>query len=156
MTFVLGIDPGISGAIAFIPVHDLTRVAVEDVPVAGGEINVPELANIIRTYRPMMAVIERAQAFRGQGVSSTFNYGRSYGDVRGVIGALDIQLHMVAPSTWKRHFKLSADKEQCRMYAIRMFPVVADHFKLKRHHGRAEAALIALYGTQVLASRVAA
>ena len=150
MTFVLGIDPGVSGAIAFLPLNDLTRVSVEDVPVAGGEINVPALANIIRTYRPALAVIEKAQSMPKQGVSSVFAYGRSYGDVRGIIGALDIPLHLVTPRVWKKAFGLSADKEQCRMFAIRMFPVVAEHFKLRRHHGRAEAALIALYGAQVL------
>ena len=149
--FVLGIDPGVSGAIAFLPLLTPDRVSVEDVPVAGGEINVPELANIIRTYRPSMAVIEKAQAFKGQGVSSTFNYGRSYGDVRGTVSALDIQLHFVSPRKWKTHFGLTSDKEECRLRAIRMFPAVADKFKLKRHHGRAESALIALYGCQVLA-----
>jgi crossover junction endodeoxyribonuclease RuvC len=132
-----------------------SRIAVDDVPVAGGEINVNELARIIRIHRPTLAVIERVSAMPGQGVVSMFNFGRSYGDVRGVIGAMDIPLHFVTPQKWKKHFGLSSDKDECRLRAIRLFPAVAESFKLKKHDGRAEAALIALYGAEVL-MRVAA
>jgi crossover junction endodeoxyribonuclease RuvC len=86
----------------------------------------------------------------GQGVTSMFNFGRSYGDVRGVIGAMEVPLHFVTPQKWKKHFGLSSDKEQSRLRAIRMFPAVADSFKRKKDDGRAEAALIALYGSEVL------
>lgn len=157
MTFcIMGIDPGVSGAIAFYFPTNPERIAVDDVPVAGGEISAPHLASIIRRYAPSMAVIEKVQAFRGQGVVSMFNFGRSYGDVRGVVGALNIPLHPVSPQKWKKHFSLSSDKDQSRMLAIRFFPSVAEHFKLKKHDGRAEAALLALYGAQVLMSKSAA
>jgi len=155
MTIVMGVDPGISGAIAFYFPMVPGRIAVDDVPVAGGEINVAELARLIRIHRPTMAVIERVSAMPGQGVASMFNFGRSYGDVRGVIGALDVPLHFVTPQKWKKHFGLSSDKDQSRLRAIRLFPAVAESFKLKKHDGRAEAALIALYGAEVL-MRVAA
>lgn len=149
MTIIMGIDPGISGAVAFyFPV--VCRIAVDDVPVAGGEINVHELARQIRIHRPNMAVIERVGAMPGQGVTSSFNFGRSYGDVRGAIGALDVPMHFVTPQKWKKHFGLSADKEESRLRAIRLFPNAAESFKLKKHDGRAEAALIALYGAEVL------
>jgi crossover junction endodeoxyribonuclease RuvC len=150
MTIIMGVDPGISGAVAFFFPMVPSRIAVDDVPVAGGEINTAELARLIRIHRPTMAVLEKAQAMVGNGSVSMFNYGRSYGDVRGVIGALEIPIHFVTPATWKRHFGLSADKEECRLRAIRMFPTVAESFKRKKDHGRAEAALIALYGAQVL------
>ena len=156
MTVVMGIDPGISGAVAFYFMDAHGRVAVDDIPVAGGEINTAELARQIRIHRPTIAVVEKAQAMPGNGGVSMFNYGRSYGDVRGVIGAMEIPLHFVTPATWKRHHCLSSDKEQSRLYAIRMFPAVAEQFKLKRHHGRAEAALIALYGAEVLVKGMAA
>lgn len=156
MTFILGIDPGVSGAVAFYSPLAPDRVAVEDVPVAGGEISAPHLASMIRRYAPSMAVIERVNAFPGQGVSSVFNFGRAYGDVRGVVGALSIPLHLVSPQKWKKHFGLSSDKDQSRMLAVRRFPAVADHFKRKKDDGRAEAALIALYGAEVLSNRSAA
>lgn len=148
--FVLGVDPGVSGAVAFYSPGLPERIAVEDVPVAGGEISAPHLASMIRRFAPSMAVVERVNAFPGQGVSSVFNFGRAYGDVRGVIGALNIPLHLVSPQKWKKHFGLSSDKDQSRALAVRRFPVVAEHFKLKKHDGRAEAALIALYGAEVL------
>lgn len=150
MTIVMGIDPGISGAVAFYFPMVPGRIAVDDVPVAGGEINVNELARQIRIHRPTLAVMEKVSAMPGQGVVSMFNFGRSYGDVRGVIGAMDVPLHFVTPQKWKKHFSLPADKEQCRLRAIRMFPNAAESFKLKKHDGRAEAALIALYGAEVL------
>jgi len=150
MSIIMGIDPGISGAVAFYFPMVPSRIAVDDVPVAGGEINVNELARLIRIHRPTLAVIERVSAMPGQGVVSMFNFGRSYGDVRGVVGAMDVPLHFVTPQKWKKHFGLSADKEQCRLRAIRMFPTAAESFRLKKHDGRAEAALIALYGAEVL------
>lgn len=150
MTIIMGVDPGISGAVAFYFPMVPSRIAVDDVPVAGGEINVHELARLIRIHRPTLAVIERVSAMPGNGAVSMFNFGRSYGDVRGVIGAMEVPLHFVTPQKWKKHFGLSADKEQSRLRAIRMFPAAADSFKLKKHDGRAEAALIALYGSEVL------
>ncbi len=150
MTIIMGIDPGISGAIAFFFPMVPSRISVDDVPVAGGEINTPELARMIRIHRPTLAVIERVHSMPHQGVSSSFNFGRSYGDVRGVVGAMEIPLHFVTPQKWKRHFGLSSDKEQSRLRAINLFPSVADSFRLKKHDGRAEAALIALYGAEVL------
>ena len=150
MTIIMGIDPGVSGAISFYFPMVSSRIAVDDVPLAGGEINTAELARLIRIHRPTLAVIERVSAMPGQGVVSMFNFGRSYGDVRGTISALGIPLHFVTPQKWKKHFGLSSDKEECRLRAIRMFPDVAEQFKLKKHHGRAEAALIALYGAEVL------
>lgn len=150
MSIVMAVDPGLSGACAFYFPMVPGRIAVDDIPVAGGEININELARLIRIHRPTLAVVEKAQAMPKNGAVSMFNYGRSYGDVRGVIGAMEVPMHFVTPANWKRHFGLTADKEECRLRAIRMFPSVAEQFKLKRHHGRAEAALIALYGAEVL------
>jgi len=156
MPCILGIDPGVSGAVAFYFPDQPSRVAAFDVPVAGGEISAPHLADLVLGFAPSMAVIERVASRPGQGVSSVFSFGRAYGDVRGVIGALRVPIHYVTPAVWKKHFRLSSDKEESRALAIRFFPSCADHFKRKKDDGRAEAALIALYGAEVILNRSAA
>jgi len=147
---ICGIDPGLSGAIAFyFPSHP-ERVAVEDMPLADGEVSTPLLAEMIVSFQPSLAVIERVSAMPGQGVVSMFNFGRAYGDVRGCIGALAIPIQYVTPGKWKKHYQLGADKEECRGRALQLFPSCAEHFKRKKDHGRGEAALIAKYGAEVL------
>jgi crossover junction endodeoxyribonuclease RuvC len=147
---ILGIDPGISGAIAFYFPGIPSRVAAEDIPVAAGEINAAGLAARIRRMRPDVAVIERVGAMPGQGVASMFKFGAAYGTVCGVLAALEIPTRRVAPVVWKKHFRLPADKEASRALALRLFPATAEHFARKKDHGRAEAALIARYGSEVL------
>ena len=80
---VMGIDPGTTGAVALVFPETLGRVAVHDLPLAGGEISAPLLADLIRGYAPSFAIIERVSAMPGQGVVSMFNFGRAYGDIRG-------------------------------------------------------------------------
>lgn len=146
---ILGIDPGASGAISFyFPTHP-RLIAVEDMPVAGGEVDVATLAQRIRQMSPDVAVIERVGAMPKQGVSSTFRFGTAYGSVRGVVAALGVPVHLVSPTTWKRHFRLSADKEESRALALRLWPD-SGHFSRKKDHGRAEAALIARWGAETL------
>lgn len=150
MTRILGLDPGVSGAIAFFFCDAPDRVAVEDVPVVAGEISAHLLADRIKTFGPSIAMVERVSAMPGQGVSSMFNFGVSFGQARGVIGALNIPIHYVAPGKWKKHFRLSADKDAARETAIRLFPSCAASFARKKDHGRAEAALIARYAFETL------
>jgi len=150
MTCILGLDPGVSGAIAFFFCDAPDRVAVEDVPVVAGEISAHLLADRIKAYGPSIAMVERVSAMPGQGVSSMFNFGVSFGQARGVIGALNIPLHYVAPARWKKHFRISADKDAAREAAIRLFPSCAASFARKKDHGRAEAALIARYAFETL------
>ena len=150
----MGIDPGLSGAIGFYFPETSSRVAVYDAPIAGGEINAPGLADLINTHQPTVAIIERVSARPGQGVSSMFNFGRACGVVAGVVGTLKIPVHFVTPQTWKKYFRLSADKEESRALALRLFPACADSFKLKKHHGRAEAALIAKFGAETIGGGV--
>ena len=150
MRCILGIDPGISGAIAFYFPDHPERVAVEDMPVAAGDVDAVTLANRIRAMAPDVVFLERVGAMPGQGVSSMFKFGRAYGTAIGVIGAAAIPLYLVTPATWKKAFRLSPDKEMSRALALRMFPSVADSFKRKKDDGRAEAALIARYGAETL------
>lgn len=146
---LLGIDPGASGAIAFFFPSRPELIAAEDVPLAAGDIDAGTLARRINQMRPTMAVIERVGPMPQQGVSSTFKFGTAYGTVRGVVLALGIPTHLVTPSRWKRHFRLNADKEQARALALQLWPA-SRHFERKRDHGRAEAALLARYGAEVL------
>lgn len=150
MTCILGLDPGVNGAVAFYFTDAPDRVAVEDAPVIAGEISAHQLADLIRSHGPDLAMIERVASMPGQGVASSFNFGVSYGQARGVIGALAIPIRYVTPAKWKRHFGLSADKDEARRMAINLFPACRDHFRLVKHHGRAEAALIARYAFETL------
>ncbi|QOZ34432.1 hypothetical protein [Bradyrhizobium sp. CCBAU 53421] len=147
---ILGIDPGASGAIAFYFPDHPERVSVEDMPTAAGDVDAVNLAKRVAAMAPDLVFLERVNAMPGQGVSSTFKFGRAYGVVLGVIGAATIPLHLVTPAKWKAHLRLSADKEEARALALRLFPACGDHFKRKKDHGRAEAALIARYGAETL------
>jgi hypothetical protein len=150
LTCILGIDPGLSGALAFYFPHEPNLIGAEDVPVAGNEIDAATLTRRLEQMRRTMAVIEMVNAMPKQGVSSTFKFGQAYGTVRGVVTAMGIPVHLVTPAMWKRHFRLDADKERARALALRLWPTSA-HFGRKKDHGRAEAALIARYGSEVLA-----
>ena len=85
----------------------------------------------------------------GQGVASTFKFGASYGAVRGVLAALQIRTHLVTPGVWKKHFRLSSDKEASRALALRLFAASPEHFSREKDHNCAEAALLALYGASL-------
>lgn len=159
MTCILGIDPGISGALAFYFTETPDRVAVEDMAVAAKMVSAPLLADAIRRYGPAIAVIESVGARPGQGVSSMFRFGTAYGIAQGVIGALQIPVEFVSPQRWKKHFHLPSDKALSLAKAQQLFPACAGSFNLVKHHGRAEAALIAKYGAETLfphSTRVAA
>jgi hypothetical protein len=144
---IMGLDPGVSGAVAFYFPDKRERISAYDVPVVGKEIDAAALYDLIINYNPDLAVVEIVHAFRGQGVSSSFNFGMSYGVAKGVIGSIKIPTTNVSPAKWKRYFGLSADKEQARALAIATWPH-SDHFRRKKDNGRAEAALLALYGAK--------
>jgi len=142
---ILGIDPGVSGALAvYYPDHPMI-IAIHDMPVDGKAIDGYELAKIIRQYNPEVAFIEAVHSFSGQGVSSSFNFGCSYGVARGVVAACGIPTTLVSPQKWKRELELSKDKNQSLEMARMLWPD-SDKFKRKKDDGRAEAALIAMYG----------
>jgi hypothetical protein len=98
------------------------------------------LADRIAQMGPTFAVVERVAPMPGQGVSSTFKFGASYGAVLGILGALKIRTALVIPTTWKKHFRLPAGKEGLRAWALRTFSATSQHFARKKDHGRAEAA----------------
>jgi hypothetical protein len=147
---ILGVDPGLEGAVAFYFPDARERVAVEDMPVAGRGVDGANLALRIAQLKPDLAIVEAVHAGQGWPGSRSFTFGFGAGVVSGVLAALCVPIHMVPPQTWKKYWKLNADKEQSRALALRLFPAVASSFARKKDHGRAEAALIARYGAEVL------
>ena len=145
---IVGVDPGITGGIAFLFAN---RVVVEDIPTAGGEVDVDTLVRRVREMQPALAIIERANAMPKQGVASTFKYGVAYGALRTVVALCNIPYRLVTPGKWKNHFGLDSDKEKSRALAIQFWPGCG-FFSRKKDHGRAEAALIARYGAEVFRS----
>lgn len=145
----IGIDPGLSGAMAVVtPSGDL--VTVFDLPVMGegkaARIDAASLARLISEFGPAKAVVEQVGSMPGQGVASTFAFGRAVGVLAGVLGALAVPTAYVAPGTWKRSYGLASAKEDARRRAIELWPAHAALFARKKDHGRAEAALIARWG----------
>jgi hypothetical protein len=146
---ILGIDPGLTGACAFFFPSAPDRIAAEDMPLVAGEVDAATLAARILQMGPAFAVVERVASMPKQGVSSTFKFGASYGAIRGVLAALQIRTHLVAPVVWKKHFRLDSDKEKSRAFALRLFAASPEHFSRKRDHNRAEASLLAVYGASL-------
>jgi hypothetical protein len=150
---ILGVDPGITGGLAFL--FPTGEVEVGDIPVVAGEVDVDTLVRQVRAFSPALAVIERANAMPKQGVSSTFKHGVAYGALRTVVALCNIPYRLVTPGKWKNHFGLDSDKEKSRALAIQFWPGCG-FFSRKKDHGRAEAALIARYGAETIATNFAA
>lgn len=149
MVIILGIDPGMSGAIAMIDTMDLCRAVVEDMPVADGNVSPSGLAHILAEKAPCHAFVEAVHSMPKQGVSSTFKFGSNYGIVLGVLGALGIPYTLVSPQKWKKAMGLTGDKEASRAMALRLFPELAGDLKRKKDEGRAESLMIAEYGRRI-------
>jgi len=150
---VVGIDVGLTGAVAILgdpPVsHEMPTVALSKTGFVKNTVDTYGLARCLHDYGVLGApvFIERVNAFPGQGVSSMFSLGMSFGAVLGVCAALGLEVHLVEPRAWKKHFRLGPDKEQARGLASRLFPKV--DLSRKKDHGRAEALLIARYGQEM-------
>ena len=151
----MGIDPGISGAIAIFEGTDLLDAF--DVPVIETQsgkrkkrrISPEMLVAEIEDHVEFLArvYIEDVHAMPGQGVTSMFAFGEAAGLIRGVCAGLRVPVCLISPITWKRGMKLQgAGKDASRAMAARMWPQKASLFKRQRDDGRAEAALLAHYG----------
>jgi crossover junction endodeoxyribonuclease RuvC len=150
---ILGIDPGIRGGLAIVRVDmndDVPRlVDAIDIPIIGikakERVDALTIRDWIAQHAPQHAAIERAQAMPKQGASSGFKYGRAVGSLEAVIECCEIPLTIVESSIWKKfHALRGGDKEAGRQRARQLFPAAHELLALKKHHGRAEAALIAL------------
>lgn len=154
-TCIMGIDPGLKGAIAFYHPSDPNKISVYDMPVVDGEVDAAGLGRLISVSIPSIAIIERVHSMPRDGVASAFKFGCNYGVPLGVIGALNIPVRKVTPTQWKKHYRLSANKEESRARAIELWPG-SDRFGRKKDDGRAEAALIAKYGAMLVRDGIGA
>jgi len=149
---ILGIDPGIHGGMAIVDISDGAvpqLVAVCDVPTIGVKakerVNTMIVRDWLLAHRPDHALIERAGSMPKQGVASTFKYARAVGSLETVVACSDIPYSIIEPAVWKKfHHLPGKDKEAARQRALQLFPAAHAFFSLKKHHQRAEAALIAL------------
>ena len=153
---ILGVDPGVHGGLSIVEIIDgAAPVLIEcaDIPVVGTgakeRVDVAAIRNFIDQHKPIRALIERAQAMPKQGSSSGFKYGRAVGAIEAAVTLCSIPVEIIEPSAWKRFWRLpGGDKESGRQKALQLFPAAHAALARKRDHGRAESALIALYGAK--------
>lgn len=152
MTLILGIDPGLSGAIAAINLNG--SIDLYDCPVLKvgkkSAYNPAGMAMLLRQYQesyPLLLVgLEKVHAMPGQGVCSTFCFGEGFGIWLGILASLNLPHELITPQAWKKAMmngQGSKDKDASRLVAMRLFPEVGNQLQLKKHHGRADALLIA-------------
>lgn len=150
MSITIGVDPGMSGAIAMVDSYGVL-VDVHDMPVVGGLVSAHAIVDLEEwemCERFGKVVIEDVHSMPKQGVASSFGFGRSKGVVEGVFAGLGISISYVSPAKWKKQLGLSADKSTCRRRAIELWPSKAKLFARVKDDGRAEAALIAYWWLQ--------
>lgn len=146
MKTILGIDPGMSGAIAL---YDGDELLIRDMPVfkrnKTKRIDCHTLLKYMQESHIDHAYIEQVNAF-GMGASSAYNFGWTCGAIEACVAALSIPFTYVTPQKWKKAMQCPKDKDAARMRATQLLPQFAHNWDLKKHDGRAEASLIALYG----------
>lgn len=143
MSLILAVDPGTHCAIAiYCPANkSLPLVSLHHLP--------DDLPNILPSITPYISqlsliVIEAVHSMPNQGVSSTFTFGRAYGLIQGLLTSLNKPILLISPSEWKPRMRLSSDKKLSLRLANQLFPST-NHFRLVKHHDKAEAALLAVY-----------
>ena len=151
---IIGIDPGLSGAIAVL--EDKRVLSIFDMPVmAEGkknkkQLNSAQLVNILKENtkisEDVAIVVEQVNAMPGQGVTSMFNFGQTFGAIKGVCAALELPIFFVRPSKWKKHFELiNSSKDASRTKAIEMYPSLSAQLSKKKDVNKSDAILIARY-----------
>tara|TARA_B100000073_G_scaffold245125_1_gene205635 strand:- start:264 stop:755 length:492 start_codon:yes stop_codon:yes gene_type:complete len=153
---IIGIDPGISGAVCFFEDGKILDV-IEMPTMSEGkknkkQVNGNQLFNEIRTrlheinQEHVSVVVEHVSAMPGQGVTSMFNFGQSFGVIKGICSAMQLPIHFVRPTKWKKYFNLiKTSKDASRSRAIELFPKVSEKLKRKKDSNKADAILIASY-----------
>ena len=153
---IIGIEPGISGAICFFENGEVKDVI--DMPVmAEGKKNKKqingsqifnEISIRIKNYKieDINVVIEQVSAMPGQGVTSMFNFGQSFGVLKGICAAMQLSIFFVRPAKWKKHFELiNSQKDSSRTKVIQMFPKISSLLSRKKDANKADAILIASF-----------
>ena len=154
--FIIGIDPGISGSICFF--EDGNIIDVIDMPtmtdgkknkrqVNGSQIYNEISKRITRIDKSKVRVIiEHVTAMPGQGVTSMFNFGQSFGILKGICSAMQLSMYFVRPARWKRYFNLiNSEKDASRTRAIEIFPYFSSQLSKKKDNNKADAILIASF-----------
>jgi len=159
MKLIAGIDPGLSGAIAFLD-PDTHEIDVYDMPTLtltrNGKkkrtIDLYALGMLMDSKRNdiRFAVVEAPSSRPGEGVTSAFTFGFVCGCAQMAVAANIVPMELVAPATWKRLLRLSDDKDASRALASRLYPKSANLWPLVKHDGRAEALLLAHYGAHYI------
>jgi len=151
---IIGIDPGLSGAIAVL--DDSKIKELFDMPVMpDGKKNKRQLNSAllvklikdnIKNYEDTVMVVEQVNAMPGQGVTSMFNFGQTFGAIKGICAALGLPIYFVRPAKWKKHFELiNASKDASRTKAIEMYPSISEQLSKKKDVNKSDAILIARY-----------
>ena len=153
---IVGIDPGISGALCFfsngnvIDVIDMPTMAEgkKSKKQVNGRQIFNEILNIKNTFagHKINVVVEQVSAMPGQGVTSMFNFGQSFGVIKGICSAMELPIFYVRPAKWKKYFNLiNAEKDASRTKVIEMFPKISQKLSRKKDNNKADAILIAKY-----------
>ena len=153
---IIGIDPGISGAICFFQNGEITDVI--DIPsMADGkknkrQINSQQVFNEIseRIFnipkKEIIVVIEQVSAMPGQGVTSMFNFGQSFGVLKGICSAMQLSMYFVRPAKWKKYYGLiKTEKDASRTKVIEMYPTLSEQLSKKKDVNKSDAILIARF-----------
>ena len=151
---IIGVDPGINGAISIIENKKIIEVYDTPTMIDGKknkrQINGAQVTNIFKERlngeKEVVVVVEHVNAMPGQGVTSMFNFGQSFGVIKGICAALNLPIYFVRPSKWKKHFNLiKTNKDASRTKVIEAYPEISSKLHRKKDSNRAEAILIALY-----------
>ena len=151
---IIGIDPGLSGAIAILENNKV--LAIFDIPVMSeGQKNKRQLNSAllvtllkenINKEEEVAVVVEQVNAMPGQGVTSMFNFGQTFGALKGICAALELPIYFVRPSKWKKHFELiNSSKDASRTKAIEMYPKLSNQLTKKKDVNKSDAILIARF-----------
>ena len=152
---IIGIDPGLSGGIAILENNNVLNIF--DMPVmAEGKKNKRQLnsaqlvslikENINHKEEEVSVIVEQVNAMPGQGVTSMFNFGQTFGAIKGVCAALELPIFFVRPSKWKKHFELiNSSKDSSRTKVIEMYPKLSNQLAKKKDVNKSDAILIARF-----------
>ena len=153
---IIGIDPGISGSICFF--EDGKIIDVFEMPTMTDgkknkkQVNGAQIYNEISTKirgiekQNLRVIIEQVSAMPGQGVTSMFNFGQSFGILKGICSAMQLPMYFVRPAKWKKYFGLiKSEKDASRTKAIEMFPYLSSQLSKKKDSNKADAILIASF-----------
>ena len=153
---IIGIDPGISGSICFLKDGEIKDVVDMPTMIEGKknkkQVNGSQIFNEISEKiknmdkKNIKVVIEHVTAMPGQGVTSMFNFGQSFGILKGICSAMQLSVYFVRPAKWKKYFNLiNSEKDASRTRAIEIFPYYSSHLSKKKDSNKADAILIASY-----------